>query len=113
LEENESKAARERLKLVRLYEELRGLGFEGSYAAVRRYTIAWRDKRVSATADAFVPLTFAPGEACWPVSPGPPGGGRSPPKPVSVGRIHCYQGKEQGISPILPYLRKNAATKCA
>ena len=63
LEENESKAARERLTLVRLYEELCGLGFEGSYAAVRRYTIAWREKRVSATADAFVPLTFAPGEA--------------------------------------------------
>ena len=29
LEENESKAARERLTLVRLYEELRDLGFEG------------------------------------------------------------------------------------
>ena len=64
LEENESKAARERLTLVRLYEELCDLGFEGNYAAeVRRYAIAWREKRVSATADAFVPLTFAPGEA--------------------------------------------------
>ena len=40
-----------------------GLGYEGSYAAVRRYAIGWREKRTSATADAYVPLTFAPGEA--------------------------------------------------
>jgi transposase len=63
LEENESKASRERLTLVRLYEDLRGLGYGGSYAAVRRYAIAWREKRAGATADAYVPLTFAPGEA--------------------------------------------------
>ena len=63
LEENESKATRERLTLIRIYEELRDLGYEGSYAAVRRYAIAWREKRASATADAYVPLTFAPGEA--------------------------------------------------
>jgi transposase len=63
LEENESKAVRERLTLIRLYEELCGLGYEGSYAAVRRYAIGWREKRTSATADAYVPLTFAPGEA--------------------------------------------------
>ena len=63
LEDNEGKSARERLTLVRLYEELRGLGYDGSYAAIRRYAIAWREKRVSATADAYVPLTFAPGEA--------------------------------------------------
>jgi transposase len=63
LEENESKAARERLTLVRLYEDLHSLGYEGSYAAVRRYAIAWREKRAGATADAYVPLTFAPGEA--------------------------------------------------
>ena len=63
LEENESKATRERLTLIRIYEELRDLGYEGSYAAVRRYAIGWREKRASATADAYVPLTFAPGEA--------------------------------------------------
>ena len=61
-EENESKATRERLTLIRIYEDLRDLGYEGSYAAVRRYAIAWREKRASTMADAYVPLTFAPGE---------------------------------------------------
>ena len=63
LEENEAKATRERLTLIRIYEELRDLGYEGSYAAVRRYAIAWRERVERATADAYVPLTFAPGEA--------------------------------------------------
>jgi hypothetical protein len=63
LEENESKATRERLTLIRIYEDLRDLGYEGSYAAVRRYAIAWREKSVSAMADAYEPLTFTPGEA--------------------------------------------------
>ena len=34
---NEGKAARERLTLIRLFEELRGLGYGGGYDAVRRY----------------------------------------------------------------------------
>ena len=34
---NEGKPARERLTLIRIFEELRGLGYEGSYDAVRRY----------------------------------------------------------------------------
>src|SRR4029077_1604266 len=39
---NEGKAARERLTLIRIFEELRGLGYEGSYDAVRRYAKRWR-----------------------------------------------------------------------
>jgi transposase len=61
--ENEGKPARERLTLIRIFEELRALGYEGSYDAVRRYGRVWRQARGSATAQAFVPLSFAPGEA--------------------------------------------------
>jgi len=60
---NEGKPARERLTLIRVYEELRELGFEGSYDAVRRYAKKWRVARGAALAEAYVPLSFAPGEA--------------------------------------------------
>jgi transposase len=60
---NEGKAARERLTLIRVFEVLRGLGYDGSYDAVRRYARAWRQERGATTAEAFVPLSFAPGEA--------------------------------------------------
>ena len=60
---NEAKSARERLTLIRLYEELRELGYEGSYDAVRRYAKSWRKERGAALAQAYVPLSFAPGEA--------------------------------------------------
>jgi len=33
---NDARAARERLTLIRLFEELRGLGYGGGYDAVRR-----------------------------------------------------------------------------
>ena len=48
---------------MRVFEELRGLGYEGGYGAVRRYTAGWQRERAAATAAAFVPLSFAPGEA--------------------------------------------------
>ena len=34
---NDGKPARERLTLIRIFEELRDLGYEGGYDAVRRY----------------------------------------------------------------------------
>jgi transposase len=48
---------------IRVFEALRGLGYEGSYDAVRRYAKKWRVERGAATAEAYVPLSFAPGEA--------------------------------------------------
>jgi transposase len=60
---NVGKAARERLTLIRLFEELRTLGYDGGYDAVRRYARSWSREHASQTAVAFVPLSFAPGEA--------------------------------------------------
>ena len=60
---NAGKSGRERLTLIRLYEELHALGYEGGYDAVRRYAKAWSKERGAVTAEAYVPLTFAPGEA--------------------------------------------------
>ena len=63
LEENAARPGRERLTLVRVFEALRGLGYGGGYDAVRRHARAWERSRASAPVAAFVPLSFAPGEA--------------------------------------------------
>lgn len=60
---NENRPSRERLTLIRIYEELRALGYDGSYDAIRRYAKGWAKNRGSATAQAYVPLYYAPGEA--------------------------------------------------
>jgi len=60
---NEGKPARERPTLVRVFEELQGLGYEGGYDAVRRFARLWQMARGAATAEDYVPLSFAPGEA--------------------------------------------------
>jgi hypothetical protein len=57
---NEEKSSRERLTLIRVFERLRGFGYDGSYDAVRRYARTWREERGAATAQAFVPPSFAP-----------------------------------------------------
>ena len=61
---NEAKAARERLTLIRIFEELRERGYDGSYDAVRRYAKRWsQGSHGQGTVAAYVPLSFAPGEA--------------------------------------------------
>ena len=59
---NEAKPARERLTLIRVFEALRASGYEGGYDAVRRYART-RRRETRTSSDAYVPLTFAPGEA--------------------------------------------------
>ena len=53
---NDSKVARERLTMIRVFEELRGRGYAGGYDAVRRYARGWKRERVAVTAAAHVPL---------------------------------------------------------
>src|SRR5271167_2474886 len=60
---NAGNASRERLTLIRLFEELRALGYDGGYDAVRRYARTWSREHASQTTAVFVPLSFAPGEA--------------------------------------------------
>ena len=61
LKANEGKAHRERLTLIRIFEALRGQGYEGGYDAVRRYARSWQRDRAATSVDAYVPLSFAPG----------------------------------------------------
>ena len=63
LADNTRHPRRERLTLVRVYEELRNQGYDGSYDAVRRYAASWSKATRAASADAYVPLSFDPGEA--------------------------------------------------
>ena len=60
---NAASASRERLTLIRIFEELRGLGYEGGYDAVRRYAAGWQRERARRRRRPIVPLSFAPGEA--------------------------------------------------
>ncbi len=60
---NADKPERERLTLIRLYEELRSQGYEGGYDTVRRYARGWQRDHAALQAEAYVPLIFAPGEA--------------------------------------------------
>jgi transposase len=61
--DNLKKPKRERLTFQRMFEELRLAGYRGGYDNVRRYARVWAIREGERTAAAFVPLSFAPGEA--------------------------------------------------
>jgi hypothetical protein len=63
LASNASKPRHERLTLMRVYEELHEIGYEGGYDAVRRYARSWYREQSAAAIDADVPLSFDLGEA--------------------------------------------------
>src|ERR1043166_932860 len=52
LASNAAKPARAQLTLIRIFEELRGRGYEGGYDAVRRYARRWSKERGQSTAAA-------------------------------------------------------------
>jgi len=60
---NDRLSRRERLGLIRIFEDLRDAGYQGGYDAVRRYDQARRRKQGKGSSDVFVPLSFAPGKA--------------------------------------------------
>src|SRR5476649_1063091 len=54
---------RERRSAQRLFEELRGRGYDGAHDSVHRFVKVWRDEHARAPVQAFIPLSFDPGEA--------------------------------------------------
>ena len=54
---------RERRSTQRLFEELRGRGYDGAHDSVHRFARSWREDRARVPVQAFVPMSFAAGEA--------------------------------------------------
>src|SRR5258708_2007476 len=63
LEKESNLPKRERRSTQRLFEELRGRGYDGAHDSVHRFVKAWRDERIRVPVHAYVPMSFAPGEA--------------------------------------------------
>jgi transposase len=71
LAENARRPKRERLTLIRIYEELRNRGYDGSYDAVRRYAGSWSKAThafISGSWKALSTLRQGLGDTRWPRS---------------------------------------------
>ncbi len=63
LEIDARRPKRERRTALKLYAELKALGFDGDYSRVTEFIRRWREDGGTAVVKAFVPLKFEPGEA--------------------------------------------------
>lgn len=63
METEQALPAKQRRTAQRLYEGLQGEGYRGGYDAVRRYVKDWRRSQRTTPSDAYIPLSFEPGEA--------------------------------------------------
>ena len=66
---NAAKPAREQLTLIRIFEELRGGGYDGGYDAVRRYARRWSKERGQPRGSVKIPRV-------WSLETPPPDDGR-------------------------------------
>lgn len=63
LKEDSTKPVKQRRSAILLFEQLQRDGFGGGYDSVRRYIKNWRKTTADKEIKAFIPLSFAPGEA--------------------------------------------------
>lgn len=63
LTEDKVKPVKQRRSALLLFEQLQREGFGGGYDSVRRYVQNWRKSDAEREIKAFIPLSFAPGEA--------------------------------------------------
>lgn len=64
LEQDAGRPKGQRRTAQRLFEDLQREGYAGAYDSVQRFAKRWKEERPAPAANAFVPLVFAPGDAC-------------------------------------------------
>jgi transposase len=63
LEVERTLPAKQRRTALGLYEALQGEGYRGGYDSVRRFVKVWRRDQQTTPIDAYIPLSFEPGDA--------------------------------------------------
>lgn len=64
LQADAARPMRERRTAMQLYEGIQLQGYQGAYDSVQRFVKAFKDTTSQSVKKAFIPLVFAPGEAC-------------------------------------------------